>query len=160
MDKDRVDRILSRYRGRFPGHLIAILHEVQDEFRYLPEEELRYVSEETGFPIAQIYSIANFYNRFSLKPKGENTLRVCLGTACHVKGGANLLARAQRKLGIAEGETTADMKYTLEVVRCIGACSLAPAVVVNDKTHRNVTGDQIDEILQGREAPTTRGSRR
>lgn len=149
MQRDRIDSILSSYGGDYRGNLIGILHEVQNHFRYLPEEELRYVAERTGFPITQIYSIASFYNRFSLKPKGENTVCVCLGTACHVKGGAQLLTRAKAKLGIDVGETTPDMKYTLEVVRCIGACSLAPAVVINDRTLRNVNVQRLDDVLDG-----------
>lgn len=149
MQREKIDSILSSCGGEYRGKLIGILHEVQNQFRYLPEEELRYISERTGFPIAQIYGIAHFYNRFSLKPKGENTVCVCLGTACHVKGGAQLLARAKAKLGIDVGETTPDMKYTLEVVRCIGACSLAPAVVVNDRTLRNVSPQGLDEVLGG-----------
>ena len=101
---------------------------------YLPEEELRYISKKTGIPITQIYSIVNFYNRFSLKPKGKNEICVCLGTACHVKGAEKVMNEMERVLEIKPGESTDDMNFSLEEVRCIGACSLAPAVVVNEDT--------------------------
>ena len=146
MEKEIIDRILSNF-PETRGNLIGILHEIQNEFRYLPEEELRYLSKKIHVPMTQIYSIANFYNRFSLTPKAENTISVCLGTACHVKGSGKILDELKHKLNIQEGENTEDMKFCLEVVRCIGACSLAPAVVVNEQTYRNVAIDQLDEIL-------------
>lgn len=148
MDKAKMDLILSKFPDH-RGHLIAILHEIQDEHRYLPEEELRYLSEKTGFPITQIYSIANFYHRFSLTPKGEHEICVCLGTACHVKGGTELLKQARRDLKIQEGETTRDMKVSLEIVRCIGACSLAPAVMVDGETHANISPESLNHLVNG-----------
>lgn len=147
VEKEKIDQIIANF-PETRGNLIAILHEIQNEFRYLPEEELRYLSGKINVPMTQIYSIANFYNRFSLTPKGEHELCVCLGTACHVKGAGAVLREAKRKLDIDEGETTPDLKFTLEVVRCIGACSLAPAVVVDKKTHREVTPDRIVEIIE------------
>jgi NADH:ubiquinone oxidoreductase subunit E len=147
VEKERIDRIVSKF-PEAKGNLIAILHEIQNEFRYLPEEELRYLSKEIDVPMTQIYSIANFYNRFSLTPKGENEICVCLGTACHVKGGKQILDEVKHKLRINEGETTEDMKFSLEVVRCLGACSLAPCVLVNEETHRQVTPDQVTEIIE------------
>lgn len=146
MEKEKIDHIISRF-PEIKGNLIGILHEIQNEFRYLPEEELRYLSEQIDIPMTHIYSIANFYNRFSLTPKGEHEICICLGTACHVKGSAKLLKDAKRKLKINEGGTTKDMKFSLEVVRCIGACSLAPAVVVDEKTYRQVTPDEIEKII-------------
>lgn len=146
MEKEKIDHIISKF-PEIKGNLIGILHEIQNEYRYLPEEELRYLSKKINVPITHIYSIANFYNRFSLTPKGEHELCVCLGTACHVKGGHKLLDQAKKNLHIDEGETTKDMKFTLEVVRCIGACSLAPAVTVDEKTHRQVTPDKLSEII-------------
>jgi NADH-quinone oxidoreductase subunit E/NADP-reducing hydrogenase subunit HndA len=97
--------------------------------------------------MTQIYSIANFYNRFSLTPKGDKEISVCLGTACHVKGGSNILKLIKKKIGIKEGETTEDMKFSLQIVRCIGACSLAPAVAINEETYSNVTPDGIDDMF-------------
>jgi NADH-quinone oxidoreductase subunit E len=147
MGKTKIDHILSEF-PEVKGNLIAILHEIQNPFRYLPEEELRYLSEKTGVPITRIYSIAHFYNRFSLTPKGEHEVCVCLGTACHVKGGAKLLRQVEKDLKVKEGETTKDMKYTLEVVRCIGACSLAPAVMIDGRTYADVTPSQISDLLK------------
>jgi len=146
VEKEKIDHIISKF-PETKGNLIGILHEIQNEFRYLPEEELRYLSEQIDIAITHIYSIANFYNRFSLTPKGEHELCICLGTACHVKGASAILKAAKRKLDIDEGETTQDMKFTLEIVRCIGACSLAPAVTVDEKTHRQVTPDHLIEII-------------
>jgi NADH:ubiquinone oxidoreductase subunit E len=147
VEKEIIDQIVSKF-PEIKGNLIGILHEIQNEFRYLPEEELRYLSEKIDVPVTHIYSIANFYNRFSLTPKGEHELCVCLGTACHVKGAGAVLKEAKRRLDIDEGETTEDLKFTLEIVRCIGACSLAPAVTMDEKTHREVTPDQMAEIIE------------
>ena len=146
MEKEKINHILAKF-PEIKGNLIGILHEIQNEFRYLPEEELRYLSEQIDIPMTHIYSIANFYNRFSLTPKGEHELCICLGTACHVKGASAILKKAKRILDIDEGETTTDLKFSLDVIRCIGACSLAPAVTVDDKTHRQVTPDEIVEII-------------
>ena len=146
MEIAKIDSILSMF-SETRGNLIAILHVIQNEFRYLPEEELRYLSKKVDIPMTQIYSIANFYNRFSLTPKGENEIHVCLGTACHVKGAPKILNEIKKKLNIGVGETTVDMKFSLEAVRCIGACSLAPAVVINENTYREVSSENIDEIL-------------
>jgi len=146
MDVAAINSILSKFSGT-KGNLIGILHEVQNHFHYLPEDELRYISKKTGVPITQIYSIVNFYNRFSLKPKGKNVICVCLGTACHVNGAERVLNEIKGELNIEKGATTDDMNFTLEEVRCIGACSLAPAVVVNEETYGQVTPKQVHRIL-------------
>ncbi len=146
MDVSAVNDILKKFPD-VRGNLIGILHELQNHFRYLPEEELRYVSKRTQIPITQIYSIVNFYNRFSLKPKGKNEVCVCLGTACHVKGAGKVLNAIEEKLEIEPGESTDDMNFSLTEVRCIGACSLAPAVVVNEETYGQVTPKQVPSIL-------------
>ncbi len=146
MDVATVNSILSKF-PEIKGNLIGILHEVQNHFHYLPEEELRYISKKTGIPITQIYSIVNFYNRFSLNPKGKNEICVCLGTACHVKGAEKVMNEMERVLEIKPGESTDDMNYSLEEVRCIGACSLAPAVVVNEDTHGKVSPKQVGPLL-------------
>ena len=146
MDVAAVEAILEKY-PEVRGNLIGILHEVQNHFHYLPEAELRYVSKRTGIPITQIYSIVNFYNRFSLTPKGRNEVCVCLGTACHVNGAEKVLNAIREKLHVDTGETTDDMRYTLEEVRCIGACSLAPAVVINEETYGQVTPRQVAKML-------------
>jgi len=146
MDVATIDSILSKF-PEIKGSLIGILHEVQSHFHYLPEGELRYVSKKTKIPITQIYSIINFYNRFSLKPKGKNEICVCMGTACHVKGAEKVMNEISAKLKIGKGETTDDMNFSLDEVRCIGACSLAPAVVVNEDTHGMVSPKQVTTIL-------------
>jgi NADH-quinone oxidoreductase subunit E len=146
LEKEKIDQIVSKY-PEIRGNLIGMLQEIQHYFRYLPEEELRYLSKTIHVPMTQIYSIASFYNRFSLTPKGENEISVCLGTACHVKGGSKIMDEIKRKLKINPGETTEDMKFSVEVVRCLGACSLAPCVVVNEETHREVTPDKVAEII-------------
>ncbi len=146
MDIETINRILEKYPDE-PGTLIGILHEVQNHFRYLPEEELRYIAKKRNVPITQIYSIATFYNRFSLRPKGKNVICVCMGTACHVKGAGKVLEELKRRLGVEVGGTTDDLRFTLEEVRCIGACSLAPAVVINEDTHSQVTPKQVVKLL-------------
>ena len=146
MDVATINAILSKFPDE-KGTLIGILHEIQNHFHYLPEDELRYISKRRNIPITQIYSIANFYNRFSLKPKGKNVICVCLGTACHVKGGQKVMDEMKRRLNIEVGETSDDTNFTLEEVRCIGACSLAPAVVINEDTHAKVTPKEVGKIL-------------
>ncbi|MBW2249223.1 MAG: NAD(P)H-dependent oxidoreductase subunit E [Deltaproteobacteria bacterium] len=146
MDVATIDSILSKF-PEIKGSLIGILHEVQNHFHYLPEGELRYISKKTQIPITQIYSIINFYNRFSLKPKGKNEICVCMGTACHVKGAGKVMNEISARLKIDKGETTDDMNFSLDEVRCIGACSLAPAVVVNEDTHGMVSPKQVTTIL-------------
>ena len=146
MDVKTVNKILDKFPNT-TGNLIAIMHEVQNHFRYLPEAELRYISKKIDVPITQIYSIVNFYNRFSLTPKGKNEISVCLGTACHVKGAGRIIDEMGEKLNICAGETTDDLSFSLNEVRCIGACSLAPAVVINEETYGQVTPKQVSKIL-------------
>ncbi len=146
MDVQAVDKILAQFPDT-TGNLIAILHAVQNHFHYIPEAELRYIAKKTDVPITQIYSIVNFYNRFSLTPKGKTEIAVCLGTACHVQGAARVIDEIGDKLNIAAGETTDDLAFSLNEVRCIGACSLAPAVVINGETYGQVTPKQVGKIL-------------
>jgi NADH:ubiquinone oxidoreductase subunit E len=146
MDVATINSILSKF-PETKGNLIGILHEMQNHFRYLPEEELRYLSKKTKVPITQIYSIVNFYNRFSLTPKGKNEICVCMGTACHVNGAERVMNEIKGRLNINEGESSDDMSFHLEEVRCIGACSLAPAVVINEETFGQVTPKQVHGIL-------------
>jgi NADH:ubiquinone oxidoreductase subunit E len=146
MDITTVDEILEEFPdGR--GNLIGILHEIQNRFHYLPEMELRYVSKRTGIPMTQIYSIAKFYNRFSVEPKGRNEVCVCLGTACHVKGAGQLVNEVERNLKVKAGESTDDMQFSISEVRCVGACSLAPVMVVNEDTHGKVIPKKVSKIL-------------
>lgn len=129
------------------GGLIPVLHGVQELYGYLPEEALRLVSEGLEIPMTEIYGVATFYHYFSLVPKGEHVIKVCLGTACYVKGSGLLVNRLTQELGIKVGETTKDNKFTLEATRCLGACGLAPVMTVDDKVYGRVTLDDVRRIL-------------
>jgi len=146
-DKEVVDIILEKYNYR-PETIIMILQDVQQHYNYLPKEVLEYVSEKMSIPLMQIYGIATFYKTFSLKPKGKCHICICQGTACHVKGAPLLLERIHSELGIRPGETTPDGEFSLELVRCVGACSLAPVVVVGSDVHGNVTQRKLLKILK------------
>jgi NADH-quinone oxidoreductase subunit E len=130
-----VCEILDRH-GRDPAKLIPILQEVQEAYRYLPEEVLTLVATSLGLPPARVFGVATFYSHFTLKPKGKYTIRLCDGTACHVRDSIAILEALYKRLGInAQHNTTADMLFTVETVSCLGACGLAPVVVVNDDVH-------------------------
>jgi NADH:ubiquinone oxidoreductase subunit E len=129
------------------GGLIPVLHGVQELYGYLPEEVLRVVSEDLNIPMTEIYGVASFYHFFSLEPKGEHVIRVCLGTACYVKGSQNLINRLSQELNVEVGKTTSDGKFTLEATRCLGACGLAPVMTVDDKVYGKVTLDDVRRIL-------------
>ncbi len=130
------------------GSLIAALEEVQERYRYLPPEALILASEQLGLPLSQAYSVATFYNAFSLKPKGKHCLHVCMGTACHVRGSPQVLDRLESKLGIKAGETTRDHLFTLETVNCLGACALGPIVVTDEEYSGQMTTQKIDRLIK------------
>ena len=146
-DTSGIDEVLARY-DTFRGHLIGILHEVQKLYNYLPREALEHVSRETGFTLERLYSIATFYNHFSLEPRGRHLVSVCTGTACHVRGAPRVTQELEEKLGIELEGTTADRQFTLKQVRCVGTCSLAPVVVVDEHTHANVKPSKVDNLLK------------
>ncbi len=127
--------------------LIAMLHAVQEEKGYLPALEIARIAGETGLSAAQVMGVATFYNHFRLRPPGQHKIKVCDGTACHVKGARRLLDRIQSELGVNPGETTEDNVFSLEVVACLGACSMAPAVVVDDEVYGRVTTKDLKRIL-------------
>lgn len=139
--------IVEKHKDR-EGPLMPILQEMNTTFNYLPENVLRYVSQETGYPLAQILKIATFYSAFSITPRGKYTVNVCLGTTCYIKGSGRLMEKFSDNLGISENETTPDMKFTLKSVRCIGCCGLAPAVMVGDAVFGRLTVTQIPDIIQ------------
>ena len=141
-----LDPILGRYQSREDA-LITMLQETQHAYGYLPEEALVRLSQETKIPLSRIYSVVTFYAQFYLTPRGRNTVRICRGTACHVRGGARILEGTERELGIMEGETTPDLEYSLETVACIGACGLAPTMVINQTTYGKMTPKKVTEIL-------------
>ena len=141
-----LEKVLAKYIGQ-KGALIPVLQEAQDIYGYLPGEVLKRISEALKLPFSQVYGVVTFYAQFHLKPRGRNIIRVCLGTACHVRGGAKILETIQNELNIKDGDTTGDLRYTLESVACIGACGLAPVIMVNDDTHGRLTPDKLSEIL-------------
>jgi NADH-quinone oxidoreductase subunit E len=130
------------------GGLISILGEIQAKYGYLPRHALKAVSEGTSIPLVEIYGIATFYRSFSLKPRGKHIVSVCLGTACHVRGGPAIAEEFERQLGILTGETTPDRKFTLETVNCLGACALGPIVVVDGRYRSNVKMSRVKKILR------------
>ncbi|MCX5845478.1 MAG: NADH-quinone oxidoreductase subunit NuoE [Deltaproteobacteria bacterium] len=142
-----VKDIIKKYDGDKTA-MIAILQDVQEECRYLPKEALSSISKKMDVPLTRIYEIATFYNAFSLKPRGKYLVEVCAGTACHVQGAANLMDRLERDLSIECGETTQDKTFTLEEVRCLGCCSLAPVLRIGADVHPNLTQDEIPKILR------------
>ncbi len=147
-DKGFVDGILDRYNGQACGALLTILQQVNRQYRYLPRDVIEYLAVQLNLPMSAVLRVATFYNVFSLKPRGRHTVNVCLGTACFVKGSGMLLEKLQRELQIEEGETTSDQRFTLEAVRCIGCCALAPAIRIDDDTYAHVRQSKIPSILK------------
>jgi NADH:ubiquinone oxidoreductase subunit E len=129
------------------GALMAVLHEAQDMFGYLPTEIQEMISEELRVPLSEIYGVATFYSQFSLVPKGEYKIGVCLGTACYVKGAQEVLDKVEEILGITVGQTTPDRKFSISATRCLGACGLAPVLVVNEDVYGRLTADDVEGIL-------------
>lgn len=142
----KVDAIISRYDNN-RGQLVSVLQDVQAEFHYLPKDALIRVSERMAVPISQVYQVATFFRAFSLKPRGKHIINCCLGTACHVRGGLKILEKLERSLGIRNGGTTKDMKFTLESVNCMGACALGPVIKVDDTYYGQMTVDKVDKVL-------------
>jgi NADH-quinone oxidoreductase subunit E len=128
--------------------LISILLDVQDEYNYLPQEALSMVAEKLDVPLIKVYSVATFYKVFSLTPRGQHLINVCVGTACHVRGGRRIVERIEKTLNIPAGETTPDMQFTLETVRCLGACALGPVVVLDGEYHGQMSTKKVDALLQ------------
>jgi len=139
--------ILERHKEQEDA-LITILQEIQEVYSYLPEEALARLSCETGIPMSRIYAVVTFYAQFYLTPRGKNTIRVCRGTACHVRGGRSLLRAVEDFLGIKEGETTADYEFTLETVACLGACAMGPVVVMNGRYFGKMTPTRAETVLK------------
>lgn len=143
---EKIENILQKYDYN-GSSIIQILGDVQREYNYLSRENLDYISQRLKKPLSIIYSIATFYSNFSLKPKGKHIVTVCMGTACHVRGATNVLNRIEDRLAIPAGSTTEDNRFTLETVNCLGACALAPIVVVDRKYNGQVTVQKVDTIL-------------
>lgn len=147
IDRKDMDEILQKYQYE-PSSIIGILQETQAKYRYLPKEAFYYISEKLGISTAQIYSIATFYENFSLEPKGEYIIKICDGTACHVRKSIPILERLRKELGLsATRVTTDDLLFTVETVSCLGACGLAPVLTVNDTVYAAMTPDKANELL-------------
>jgi NADH:ubiquinone oxidoreductase subunit E len=130
-----------------PSPLMLILEEIQKKFGYIPLEVQELISTETGVPVSEIYGVVTFYNFFSLDPKGKYVIGVCLGTACYVKGSQPIIEKFENILGIMPGQTTKDGLFTIEAIRCMGACALAPAVAVNGKVYPQMTVDRVSSVI-------------
>ena len=141
-----VEEICGGYANE-PSPLMMILSAIQKKYGYIPLEVQEVVSQKTGIPVAEIYGVVTFYSFFSLKPKGKYVVGICLGTACYVKNSQAVLDKFTEKLGIKSGETTEDGLFTIEAIRCIGACALAPAMSINGKVYPKVTPDQVGRII-------------
>lgn len=146
MDRQVIDQILENYGYRH-SNIIEIMQDVQRIENYLPMDSLRYVSERLELSLTRIFDIATFYKAFSLKPRGKHIIKVCSGTACHLNGAAQSLEQINRQLDIKDGETTKDRKFSLETVNCLGACALAPVVVIGEEYHDSADANKIDKIL-------------
>lgn len=144
----KIDAIIAKYSGR-KGTLIPILQEIQREESYLSKETIKYVSNKTGINVAEIYGVATFYSMFRLKAQGKYTIRICKGTACHVSGAKTILEALRETLGLsADEDTTQDNLFTILEVACLGCCSLAPVIMIEDKTYGKLTSDKIPAIIE------------
>lgn len=141
-----LQELLDHYRD-YQGALIPVLQGAQELYGYLPADVLEKISKELKIPFSKVFGVCTFYAQFHLKPRGRNIIRMCLGTACHVRGGAKIFQALGEQLGVGDGGTTEDLRFTLEKVACIGACGLAPCLMVNDDTHGRLTVADIPKIL-------------
>lgn len=146
MSQGKVAAIVDSYR-RDRSQLVSMLQDIQAEFRYLPKDALVELSEELKVPLSQVYAVATFFRAFSLKPRGRHLINVCLGTACHVRGGRKVLEQLERSLKVERGETTPDSRFTLETVNCMGACALGPIVKIGDEYFGEMRADKVDSLL-------------
>ena len=147
----KLDEIVAKYKDT-RGALIPVLHEAQEVYGYLPLEVQRVIAEKLNIPLAEVYGVVSFYTQFSIYPKGQYQINVCMGTACYVKGANEVLDQFRTRLSIDVGECTEDGKFSLEACRCIGACGLAPVVTINDEVYGKLTADDVDGILDDYEA--------
>jgi NADH-quinone oxidoreductase subunit E len=148
IDYLELDTIIEEQFGRDKENLIMILQAIQKRYNYLPEATLTYLATKIGVPLSTIFGVGTFYSTFSLEPRGNHIISVCLGTACHVRGAEKVRERLQESLHIGDGQTTKDMRFTLESVRCLGCCSLGPVVRVDDDIHGRITADMTETILK------------
>lgn len=147
--QDKLNAIFSHYNGE-KQELIPILQDTQVQFRYLPAAAMKEIAKFLHIPESIIYGVSTFYAQFKLTPLGKKIIRVCRGTACHVRGASKVLSELEKRLGIKAGETTEDLEYTLETVACIGACALAPTITIEGETHGKMTTKKVAEVLGDR----------
>lgn len=143
---EQIDKIVASSFQR-PGALIPVLEEIQELTGYLPESIQKRVAAGLKIPLSQVYGVVTFYSFFTMTPRGKHQMRVCLGTACHVRGGQRIVDEIEQKLNICPGECTEDMNFSLDIVRCLGACGVAPVMVVNEKIHKQVKAARLTQIL-------------
>jgi len=144
---EKLEQIILQHKDQ-EGALIPILHETQELFGYIPEEAQKMISELLNVPLAEIFGVVTFYSRFTLNPRGQNTISVCLGTACYVKNSKGVLDRLCEELKVATGGTTEDNKFTLVATRCLGCCGLAPVMTINEDVYGKLVPDDIPDILK------------
>jgi NADH-quinone oxidoreductase subunit E len=144
--REKLQEIFSHYHGR-QEELIPILQEAQEEFRYLPSEVMLEIARFLGVPESAVFGVSTFYAQFKFSPVGRHILKVCRGTACHVRGAPRILDEAEKQLGIKAGETTEDLEYSLETIACFGSCALAPVMVHDEDVHGRMTPAKVREIL-------------
>ncbi len=144
---ERLQKVFGRHDGR-QGDLVPILQEIQEEFGYIPPEAMRRTARFLSLSEAYVYGVATFYAQFSFTPQGKHKIKVCLGTACHVRGGTQILRTISKRLGIKPGETTPDYQFSMERVACFGSCALAPVVVINGKVHGRMTPQKAEALLE------------
>jgi len=145
---EQVGDILNRYENN-PTHLVAILQEVQEVYNHLPEEVMMRVAKALQIPAGKVFGVATFYSHFTLEPKGKYVIKVCDGTACHVKKSGDIIKLLEKELGLGDGKiTSADMMFTLEVVACLGVCGIAPVIVINEDVYGSMTLDKTKELLE------------
>ncbi len=142
----KIDSIIVNYADK-KEQLVSLLQDIQEEFNYLPRDVLIKASQKLDIPLSQIYSVATFFRAFSLEPRGRHVITVCLGTACHVRKGQRLVDNFEREFGIRPGETTQDLRFTLETVNCLGCCALGPVVVVDGKYHSQMNTEKLSRVL-------------
>jgi NADH:ubiquinone oxidoreductase subunit E len=142
-----LDAVIAENKER-PGAMLAILQKAQDIYGYLPEEVQRHIALALDVPFSEVYGVATFYAQFQLNPKGEHPVNVCLGTACYVKGSGKIMEKLEEMLGIPAGGITPDLKFSLDATRCIGACGLAPVMMINEDVYGRLTPDMVEGILK------------
>ena len=144
---ERIAEIIERHKGR-EDSLIQVLHEAQEVYGYLPLALQKFISRGMDIPLAKVSGVVSFYSFFSTEPRGEHTIRVCMGTACYVRGGGKIVKYLRERLGVELGETTTDGKFTFEVARCFGSCGLAPAMMIDDTVYKQVNVNRIERVLE------------